>query len=483
MRDIGRLHLVTGADEDLLDIVDAALAGGVDTVQVRVDRCTGDRQAYQLTTLVLARCRASGATCLVDDRVDVAAASGAHGCHLGAEDLPVALARAVLGPRAVIGATARTPESARQAVRDGASYLGVGPVHATSTKTGLAVPLARPVSGGGRGRSAPVVAIGGLPGLAEAARAAGAHGVAVASAITAAPDPAAAALARRRSRSCRGATPGRRSGITVNGVPPGRPARHRGGPAPGGAGVPAGGIAVAVNGRRPTDPVGRPPGGRRDEIEVSPPCRAVEVMPALARLPLVTDRFRCPDRCWTSSPRAWLLDPMVLVRERTRPIRAALAGGWRCWSPRSAAGSRWPGPSTGGNDHSAAGVHGRHLAARERGPVLAGTTLRGSRSRHGTEEVRRAARQGADYVTLSPIYPTRSKPGYGPALGTTVLTEATPVPVYALGGIATPARVHHCLRAGAAGVAVMGVVMRATRPGRVVSRLLAGIDLRACRSR
>jgi thiamine-phosphate pyrophosphorylase len=83
-------------------------------------------------------------------------------------------------------------------------------------------------------------------------------------------------------------------------------------------------------------------------------------------------------------------------------------------------------------------------------------------SAHGEGDVAAAASGGADYVTLSPIFPTGSKPGYGPALGLAALTRAARlgIPVVALGGV-TAASGSACLRAGAAGVAVMGEIMRA----------------------
>ena len=87
-------------------------------------------------------------------------------------------------------------------------------------------------------------------------------------------------------------------------------------------------------------------------------------------------------------------------------------------------------------------------------------------SAHGDEEVAAARAAGADYVTLSPIYPTSSKPGYGPALGVEGLAQAArgPLPVLALGGV-TAARTTECRRAGAAGIAIMGEVMRAPPGG------------------
>ncbi len=95
-------------------------------------------------------------------------------------------------------------------------------------------------------------------------------------------------------------------------------------------------------------------------------------------------------------------------------------------------------------------------------------------STHSLAEARAAAEQGADYITLSPIFESASKPGYGPALGVDELArvcDAVDVPVYALAGV-TPERVAACVQAGAYGVAVMGGVMRAEEVGVVVEGYL-----------
>jgi thiamine-phosphate pyrophosphorylase len=196
---LGRLHIVTDTrpDRDPLSVVRAALSVGAPVVQVRVEDTATDREAYDLTVRVAALCAEYGATCLVNDRLHVALAAGAAGGHVGADDLPVAAARRVLGPAAILGATARAPETALDAVAAGTSYLGVGPVCATATKSGLPPPI------GPAGIAAvvgavdvPVIAIGGI----TAARvpeliAAGAYGVAVVGAVSAAADPARATAA------------------------------------------------------------------------------------------------------------------------------------------------------------------------------------------------------------------------------------------------------------------------------------------------
>jgi thiamine-phosphate pyrophosphorylase len=175
--------------------VDAALAGGAPCLQVRLERGT-DRERYALTRTIVDRGRAAGAVVLVNDRVDLALATDADGVHLGAEDLPLEVARRLLGPHLLIGGTARDPAAARRLVAEGADYLGVGPVHATRTKQGLPGPL------GSVGLHAvaaavdvPVVAIAGItPDRVPAALAAGAHGVAVVGAVSDAVDPRAATV-------------------------------------------------------------------------------------------------------------------------------------------------------------------------------------------------------------------------------------------------------------------------------------------------
>ena len=95
-------------------------------------------------------------------------------------------------------------------------------------------------------------------------------------------------------------------------------------------------------------------------------------------------------------------------------------------------------------------------------------------SAHNLDEAKRAEKAGADYVTLSPVFASDSKPGYGPALGLdglTAVVHAVALPVLALGGV-TAARVPACVKAGATGVAVMGEVMRGEDP----ETCMAGID-------
>jgi thiamine-phosphate diphosphorylase len=123
-----------------------------------------------------------------------------------------------------------------------------------------------------------------------------------------------------------------------------------------------------------------------------------------------------------------------------------------------------------------------HLAAHDELPPEALFDVVG-RSCHNASEVDAAA--DVDYVTVSPVFPTRSKPGYAPPLGLdglAALCARTPVPVYALGGV-TRGNAASCLGAGAAGVAVMGEVMRAEDPATEVAGLLAALASRSWKAR
>jgi thiamine-phosphate pyrophosphorylase len=98
-------------------------------------------------------------------------------------------------------------------------------------------------------------------------------------------------------------------------------------------------------------------------------------------------------------------------------------------------------------------------------------------SAHDRNEVERAVALGADYVTLSPIFASRSKPGYGPTVGLeelAAIAKALPIPIYALGGI-DASNAARCRAAGAAGVAIMGAAMRSTQPAAMISGVIASL--------
>ena len=192
---LARLHVITPADspDRVLGTVDQALCGGAPLVQLRV-KGVEDRWWWQLAEEAARRCHRVGATCVVNDRADIAAAAGADGVHLGDHDLPVAEVRSVFGPAAVVGATCRSAEAARRAEDEGATYLGVGPAYTTFTKAGLPGPIgpegvAEVVAAVGL----PVIAIGGVTiARVGALLEAGAYGVAVCAAVFGAADPRAA---------------------------------------------------------------------------------------------------------------------------------------------------------------------------------------------------------------------------------------------------------------------------------------------------
>jgi thiamine-phosphate pyrophosphorylase len=192
---LGRLHVLTDAalGERAMTAVAAAVAAGAPVIQVR-GKGVPDRQLFAFTRDVVELCRGAGTWCIVNDRVDIALAAGAHGTHLGADDLPVAAARRVAGTGHLIGGTARDPETAAALVAAGADYLGVGPAYATTTKSGLPDPIG-PVGVGAVARAVPVpvIAIGGVTAArVPSLTAAGAFGVAVVGAVVDAPDPGAA---------------------------------------------------------------------------------------------------------------------------------------------------------------------------------------------------------------------------------------------------------------------------------------------------
>ncbi len=189
---IGRLQVLTDLDApaDPLVAVDAALAAGAPVIQVRAKALT-DRALFALAEAVVMRCRVAGATSLVDDRVDIALATGADGVHLGDDDLPVDVARRLLGHEAIIGATARDVAAGRARVAEGADYLGVGPTYATSTKSGLPPALGPTAVGAvAKAVSVPVIAIAGITlERVPEVLAAGVHGVAVVGAVSRVDDP------------------------------------------------------------------------------------------------------------------------------------------------------------------------------------------------------------------------------------------------------------------------------------------------------
>jgi thiamine-phosphate pyrophosphorylase len=202
--DRARLYLCTDAREaqgDLEDFLDAALAGGVDIVQLRQKGLEARRELEHLAVF-RAACERHGALLAVNDRADIAHAARADVLHLGQDDLPVPRARGIVGEDMLIGRSTHSPEqAAAAAVEPGVDYFCTGPTWTTPTKPG------RPAAGlelveytAGRRFARPWFAIGGIDAATlDQVLAAGATRVVVVRAITEADDPraAAAALARR----------------------------------------------------------------------------------------------------------------------------------------------------------------------------------------------------------------------------------------------------------------------------------------------
>ncbi|HVP18800.1 MAG TPA: thiamine phosphate synthase [Spirochaetia bacterium] len=196
------LYLVTDSGllqgRTLVEVVEAALRGGVTAVQYR-EKSAPTRRMIEEARELRQLCRAAGVPFIVNDRVDVALAVDADGVHVGQDDMPAAVARRLIGKGRILGVSAVDAEEARRAEADGADYIGASPIFATPTKPDAP----RPMGVEGLRKLAyavrvPVVAIGGVNANNAAAMiAAGASGVAVVSAIMAADDAEAAARAIR----------------------------------------------------------------------------------------------------------------------------------------------------------------------------------------------------------------------------------------------------------------------------------------------
>jgi thiamine-phosphate pyrophosphorylase len=190
------LYLVT---DDRLDrsrrrqIVEASLSVGVQVIQLR-DKQASARAFYEEAEELTSLCHAHGALLIVNDRVDVAVASGADGAHVGQDDLPVDRAREILGDDLLLGVSASTVAEAVAIDRSAADYLGFGAMFVTDTKVDAEYAGPTMLAAVKRAVRLPVVAIGGITAqnLAEVL-AAGPDLVAVVSAVFAAPNPAQAA--------------------------------------------------------------------------------------------------------------------------------------------------------------------------------------------------------------------------------------------------------------------------------------------------
>ena len=188
-----RLYLVTDRNclqqQTLEQAVEQAILGGVTLVQLR-EKAIASKEFYERALRIKAICHHYNVPLLINDRVDIALAVEADGVHIGQSDLPCGVVRQILGKDKIIGVSARTAQQAIQAQADGADYLGVGAMFATSTKQDAQTVTIASLTQIRQAVTIPIVAIGGinhttLPALQQALQAADTSidGVAVVSAI------------------------------------------------------------------------------------------------------------------------------------------------------------------------------------------------------------------------------------------------------------------------------------------------------------
>jgi len=186
------LYLVTDrlpASGDICSCVARAIEGGCTVVQLR-EKTAKSREFYEIAVQLRTVTARYGVPLIINDRADIAAATGADGVHLGRGDLPYAAARRIIGDDKIIGLSASNMAEAVEAVKSGADYIGVGAMFKTTTKSDAGLTAMDELIRIRAAVSIPIVAIGGIN--AETIRAfkdTGIDGVAVVSAIVSDPDP------------------------------------------------------------------------------------------------------------------------------------------------------------------------------------------------------------------------------------------------------------------------------------------------------
>lgn len=199
----------TGVSEGrLLEVVAEACAGGASLVQLREKERSG-KEYLRLAKAVKEVTERYGVPLIIDDRADIALASGAAGVHVGTEDLPVAEARRLMGPDKIVGATAKTVERALQAQAEGADYLGVGAIYPTTTKVVTIITEVSTLKDICQAVTIPVCAIGGLtPTNCDILAGSGISGICVVSAIMKSQTPRETAQQlRAKALECKEETP------------------------------------------------------------------------------------------------------------------------------------------------------------------------------------------------------------------------------------------------------------------------------------
>lgn len=164
-REVLKLYLVTNRYQDslenFLEKVETACRSGVTIIQLREKNLTTN-QYYQLAKQVKEITDAYQVPLIIDDRLDICLAVDAAGLHIGDDELPVSVARKVLGPEKILGVTAKTVNRALEAETSGADYLGTGAIFPTTTKENAPITLISTLKTICQTIAIPVVAIGGL---------------------------------------------------------------------------------------------------------------------------------------------------------------------------------------------------------------------------------------------------------------------------------------------------------------------------------
>lgn len=173
-----------------MELTRLAINGGADAIQFR-QKSGSTREMIETARQMKEVCAKNGVTFIVNDRVDVAIAAEADGVHLGQDDFPIPLARKLLGKDVIIGGSASTIEEARQCLSEGADYVGFGPVYPTTSKDDAnpvtGIPMLKQVV---EAVPLPIIVIGGVSaGNVPEVMSAGAHGIAVISAVCCQDDP------------------------------------------------------------------------------------------------------------------------------------------------------------------------------------------------------------------------------------------------------------------------------------------------------
>ncbi|MZP31436.1 thiamine phosphate synthase [Heliobacterium undosum] len=402
------------SDKGLLDVIAGAIEGGIGAVILREKDLTG-KELLDLAQRALALTRPAGASLIVNGNPAVAVAAGADGVHLGAEDLPPAKVRSIIGPGMLLGRSIHSPEEAQALAESGEAavldYFLFGNVFETACKPGKAAAGLDALSESVRRSPVPVIAIGGITAdKAPLIGQSGAAGVAIMSAIMTAADPVAAARA-----------------ITVS-------------VAKAAAGVVAGAVAsVAESG---------------DDSGILYGIIGREQAPDEATLAAMADGAYAGG-C-----------DIIQLREKNMPTGEFLR---RAQILRERA-SRW-GKLFIVNDRIdialAAGADGVHLGAEDLPPEVArqmwpkgiiGVTVR------NLAQAQAAVAAGADYVGAGPVYPTTSKKLDAQPLGFAglqAICDAIDIPVVAIGGL-NAGRMDGIGKTGCRGVAVISALFQSS---------------------